>query len=49
MTKYSAIVAACTLPLGVNALAAQTQQEKPNVLFIAVDDLGWSAARKKNP
>ena len=42
MTKYSAIVAACTLPLGVNALAAQTQQEKPNVLFIAVDDLGWS-------
>ena len=42
MTKYSAIVAACTLPLGVNALAAQTQQEKPNVLFMAVDDLGWS-------
>lgn len=27
MTKYSAIVAAFTLPLGVNALAAQTQQE----------------------
>lgn len=42
MNKKTLIAAALALPLGVNAWANQAQQEKPNVLFIVIDDLGWS-------
>lgn len=42
MNKYSTMIAALTLPMGTNAQTIQIQQEKPNVLFIVIDDLGWS-------
>lgn len=41
MNKHSAFIAAMAFPLGINAQSEQVQQQ-PNVLFITLDDLGWS-------
>lgn len=38
----SVSLAALVLPLGANAQQVPEQPERPNVLFIAIDDLGWS-------